>query len=168
MYRLGSVFALVFLCSSCHRNDHWQNQNIKTGNPSFDSAKLIYPATHYLHDLELEFLYTSHQLHSYINVYAEHIPPYQDDAKVARLSIDAGGRSHHFLVDRLAGGQRLKIPDDLLGTFIEILKKNPSVVLTLEGLYRTKVHTKEFKKHFETLHAKPFTFIPNDPITLAL
>lgn len=168
MYKIWIFLCCLFLCTSCYRSDPWRNLTIKAGNPSFNSSKLIYPATHFLHDLELEFLYTSGHLHAYINVYAQLIPPYEGNEKLSLLTIETQGHSHRFIVDRLAGGQRLKIPEDTLGPLVQLFKDHPSVVMQLGAVYKTKINTKEFKQHFDTLHVKPLALIPNNPIGLAL
>jgi hypothetical protein len=168
MYTTILALFLTLVCSSCNRSDPWRNFNIKTGNANFNSKKLVYPATNFSHDLEIEFLYTANKLHAYINVYSQTIPCYEGDDKVASVSLDVKGHHYKLLVDRLGGGQRLKIPDESLSFFIKLLEKHSSITLTLQEGYKTKINSKEFKKHFKTLKAKVLPFIPNDPITLAL
>jgi hypothetical protein len=168
MHALLSSCLLIFLCLSCYQSDRWRNISIKTGNPQFNSAKLVYPATNFSHDLEVEFLYTANTLHAYINVYSQTIAPYEGDESVASLSLDVKGHHYHLLVDRLAGGQRLRIPDQSLDFFIQLLEKHSSLVLSLKEHYKTKILCKDFKKHFNTLKTKPLPFVPNDPISLAL
>lgn len=168
MYACLIVILLNFLFSACYQADPWRNLTIKTGHADYDSSKLIYPATNFSHDIELEFLYTSGKIHAYINVYSQIIPPYQGDDKVASLSFDVKEHHYELLVDRLSGGQRLKIPEDSLGFLIQLLEKNSSVLMTLKEGYRTKIDTKDFKKHFNILKTKPLSFIPNDPVSLAL
>jgi len=161
------AICLLFL-SSCYHDDPWRNLSIKTGSSSFNSSKLIYPATHFLHDLELEFLYTQETLSAYINVYAETIPSYEGDDRAALLIMEVSGKTQKLVVDRLSGGQKLKIPDMHLSSFVNTFKNHPSVILRLGEDYKTKINTKEFKKHFEKLHIQPFVFISNNPIGLAL
>lgn len=168
MHKIACLIYLLIICSSCYRSDPWRNLTIKTGSSAFDSSKLIYPATYFLHDVELELLYTAEKLHAYINVYSQRILPYQGDEQAALLSIDTKQGSHQLIVDRLAGGQRLKIPEEFLGTFIQLLKSHSSITLILEEGYKTKINTQGFKKHFATLHNKPLFFIPNNPVGLAL
>ena len=160
--------ALSLLVVSCYRVDPWRNVTIKAGHTDYDSTRLIYPATNFSHDIEIEFLYTLDTLHAYINVYSQPIPPYQEDDKVAILSFDTKEHHHELPVFRLSGGQRLKIPEESLELFVELLEKNPYVLMTLKEGYRTKINTKNFKNHFNHLKTKPFPFIPNDPIGLAL
>lgn len=168
MHKILIILSLTLLLSSCHRSDHWRNISINAGNTKFNSSKLIYPATSFSHDLEIEFLYTAHTLHAYINVYSETILPYEGDEKVAFLTLDVKGHHYELLVDRLGGGQRLKIPEESLNFFIKLLEKHSSVTLALKEGYKTKINTRDFKKHFNNLKAKPLSFIPNDPVTLAL
>lgn len=164
------LYALVgsVLLLACQHNDRWRNVTIRTGNEQFDSSKLIYPATNFCHDLEMEFLYTGKKLHAYINVYAETIPCYQEDTQVALLVLDVKGHQYDFLVDRLSGGQRLKIPDDSLNFMLGLLEKYPYVTLTLGNAYRTKINALDFNKHFKMLKAKKLSMISSNPISLAL
>lgn len=168
MYKTLITILLAILFSSCNRSDPWRNLSIKTGNANFNSSKLLYPATNFSHDLEIEFLYTAQRLHAYINVYSETIPPHQGDDKVAALSLAVKDHHYEILVDRLAGGQRLKIPEESLTFFINLLEKHSYVILGLKDGYKTRINAKDFKKHFKILKAKTLSFIPNDPITLAL
>jgi hypothetical protein len=127
----------------------------------------VYPATNFCHDLEMEFLYTDKTLHAYINVYAESIPAYQEDAQVALLVLDVKGHQYDFLVDRLSGGQRLKIPEDSLAFMINLLEKYPYVTMTLGSAYKTKINALDFNKHFKMLKAKKLSMISSNPIGLA-
>jgi len=165
------IFFYVIGCSllllACQHNDRWKNVSIRTGNGQFDSSKLVYPATNFCHDLEVEFLYTDKHLHAYINVYAETVPAYEEDPQVALLVLHVKGQQYDLLVDRLSGGQRLKIPQESLNFLIDLLEKYPYVTFTLGSIYRTKINALDFNKHFKMLKAKKNPMLSSNPISLA-
>lgn len=158
----------MFLCGGCLRHDPWMSLKIKSGSPLFNSNKLIYPATNFSHDLEIEFLYSNYQLSAYINVYLEQIPAFEKDEKTALLKIDTPAGSTKFLVHRLSGGQRLKIPEDLMDQFLSLFEQNASLTLKLQGPYNTKVSCKTFKQHLKTLKLQQIDLIPSNPIRVYL
>jgi len=144
------------------------NLKLKAGSQAFNSAKLLYPATNFSHDLEIEFLYTADQLHAYINVFLEAIPAYEHDEKSALIRIETKSGVHQLLVHRLSGGQRLKIPEDLLETFLSYFEQNSSLSLKLQGPYHTQINCKYFKQHFKQLKVKQVDFIPANPVRISL
>ena len=162
------ILDCLLFCSACQHHDRWKNINIRTGSKAYDASKLVYPATNFCHDLEIEFLYTDHKLHAYINVYAETIQSYEEDSQVALIFLDVKGHHYDLLVDLLSGGQRLKIPEDSLNFMIGLLERYPYVTITLWSSYRTKINAQDFNKHFKMLKAKKLSVISNNPIGLAL
>jgi len=164
---LSLALLSVLCCIACQHHDRWRNVAIKTGSDRFDSSKLIYPATNFSHDLELEFLYTQGELYAYINLYAERVPPYQEDPRVASLLVEAKGQRLELLVDRLAGGQRVRIPEESLPLLLDLLEKYPYVTFVLGDFYKTRVDARDFNKHFRSLKAKKLSFVSSNPITLA-
>lgn len=149
------ILLLPLMMTSCQKNETWKNLSIKTNQPQFYSAKLIYPVTNFTHDIEIEFLHASGNLSAYLNVYYDKIPPYNDNESIAQITFQTKEGDSTLLVHRLAGGQRLKIPEESLGLVVEMFKKNKWIVLKLSSSYKTKIITEDFKKHFEHLKAAP-------------
>lgn len=159
---------LLVICGGCLRRDPWLNIKLKTGSQAFNSAKLLYPATNFSHDLELEFLYADNVLAAYINVFLEEIPPFENDEKSALLKIESTSGTSQLLLHRLSGGQRLKIPEDLMEMFLSFFEENSSVTLKLQGPYNTKINCKHFQDHLKKLKVKQLDFIPANPVKVSL
>jgi hypothetical protein len=165
---ISSTLALIAFCGGCLRHDPWLNIKLKTGSQAFNSAKLLYPSTNFSHDLEIEFLYYEDLLSAYINVYLEPVPCYQNDEKTALLKVETKSGPCQLLIHRLSGGQRLKIPEDLLEVFLSYFEQNPSITLKLQGSYSTHINCKHFKEHLKKLKVKQLNFIPANPVRVSL
>jgi hypothetical protein len=159
---------VLIMCGGCLRSDPWLNVKLKTGSQRYNSAKLLYPSTNFSHDLELEFLYNDNKLTAYINVYLEEIPAFQNDEKLALLQIETKSGSTQLLLHRLSGGQRLKIPEDLMEVFISYFEQNSALTFKLQGPYNTKIDCKHFKEHLKKLKLKQIDLIPTNPIRVSL
>lgn len=162
------VFAAGCILSSCSRTDFWQNSSIKTGNKEFDSAKLIYPASNYTHDYQLEFLYSEDSLKAYINLYSSKAPIYSEDSELTLLKFMIKDNKYEVIVDRLSGGQRIRLPVEATSLLINLLEENNEVTIFFKEGMKFNISSYNFKKHFKSLKAKPLVFIPNDPVGIAL
>ncbi|PCI94538.1 hypothetical protein COB11_03750 [Candidatus Aerophobetes bacterium] len=162
------TLAILVCCIGCSRTDSWRNSSIKTGNKEFDSSKLIYPASNYTHDFQLEFLYSENSLKGYINLYSNKAPIHADDSELAMLKFIVNGNRYETIVDRLSGGQRVRLPADALALLINLLEKHSEVTVFFKEGVKFNISTYSFKNHFKSLKAKPLLFIPNDPIGIAL
>lgn len=168
--KVKALFISLALClfSSCTKSDSWQNLSIKTGDPVFDSAKLFYPASNYIQDFQIEFLYVEDTVHGYVNFFTAKAPIFQDKEDLTKLKIFAKEKEYEITADRLAGGQRIRFSPDTIALLVKLLQENPSVTLFFKEGLKFKISSESFKKHFHSLKAKPLLFIPNDPIGLAL
>ncbi|MCH9630388.1 MAG: hypothetical protein S4CHLAM37_03840 [Chlamydiia bacterium] len=161
-------FTLLALCASCSRTDSWRNSSIKTGNKAFDSAKLIYPASNFTHDYQLELLYVDNSLKGYINLYSGKAPIHAEDNELSMLKFIVNGNRYETIADRLSGGQRIRLPTEALALLINLLEKHSEVTIIFKEGMKFNISSYSFKKHFKSLKAKPLLFIPNDPVGIAL
>lgn len=159
---------LAILLASCQKRDSWQHSAIRTGNKEFDAKRLTYPALSKHSDIEIEFLRIKNRLHVYLNVYSESIPSLENDQKLSLIVIESKGIKQEFFVERLEGGQRLRIPEESLPLFIKLLESHSNLILSAKGGYKAKIQTHHFKDHFKKLNATPLFSLPSNPIGIAL
>ena len=162
------LILLFVFCISCTKTDRWRNSTIQTGLKEFDSSKLVYPASNYLHDYQLEFTHVNQTLRGYVNFYTQTAPSLEKDQQVTQIKICADGNEYIAHADRLAGGQRIRFQTQTLSLLVQLLKKHKVVTLTFQQGMKFVVQSEDFKKHFKALKAKPLLYIPNDPIGIAL
>ena len=166
--RLFLACLLAIFLIGCSKSDRWQNVYIKTGSASFDSSKLIYPASNFCQDIQLELLNTEEQLYIYLNVYAHPVTPYKENLKEALITLDTGTKEYQLIAERLEGGQRIRVPLTSTTFVVDLMKSSNFVIIKLQDGYRTKILTTHFTDYYKKLKNLPPSFISNRPVGLAL
>ena len=151
MFKKG-IF-LLLLCS-CAQNDNWTVDHIQTGNEAFSSSKLSFPTHDAVNGIDLEFLRVEGQLHTYLQVHSQAIPPYQGNPKEALVTLQMGETTFSGIAHRHEGGQRLLLSNPLQEYLLKALQDQTSVTIRLEG-YKTVVATEQFLEHFAEFQGSP-------------
>lgn len=166
------TFFLIFFpltsfiaCSKKHQN--WDYMSISTGYKEYDTSRLVYPKSSYLHDMEIEFVYSENTLTAYINVFSKPVPLYENNPNLTLLTISSSEGVHEMICDRLKGGQKIKIPQDSLPLVIDLMEKNSPVTLSLSNFYQLKIQTTGLKKDFNRLKKKNLPLTSNKPLGIA-
>jgi hypothetical protein len=165
--KVALIVSLLFFLISCQSRNHWQAMKIKTGNSKFDSKKITYPSSNYNHDLEIEFLQIGPQLCGYINLFLHEAKKATDPTKSEVLFLAKQEKlSFHF--ERLQGGQRLKIPENLIEPILELFKKHQVITMKIAPSYEVKIHLKHFQSDLKKLKKSSLDFLPNHPVGFSL
>ena len=97
------------------------------------STRLTDPVNH----LQVEIIEHDNEHYAYINVHSFSIPCYNEDPKKAQLILITPEKELNFIVSRLEGGQRLRIPPEIVPEFLSILSEHDTLTLTLGHHYLT-------------------------------
>lgn len=165
--KLLLIISLIFSFFSCQRENHWQAMKIKTGNSKFDSKKITYPSSNYNHDLEIEFLQIGPHLCGYINLFLHEAKKGSDPTKSEVLFFTKQEKLSFYL-ERLQGGQRLKIPENLIEPILELFKKHQVITMKIAPCYEVKIHLKHFESDLKKLKKSSLDFLPNHPVGFSL
>lgn len=162
------LFCLQLLFFSCYRKDSWELLSLSSTKAPQSCAKLLYPATSYLHDMEVEFVKVDDEIFSYISIFSGIIPPSGEEESKAKITLSSFLGKKEFLVNRLEGGQKLKIPQEALEEFIMIFAKSPEITVQIQGSYKQVIDTKKFPLYFSKLKKYQTPTLPPLPISLSL
>jgi hypothetical protein len=159
---------LLLLLTGCTGKDRWQHTAIRSGAQKHDSQRLIYKAENNFRNLEVEICRIDGLTIAYINVHAHSIPPYDSNPKKARITIDTKQQHITLIGDRLAGGQRLRLPPLASKHLIDALRAHPLLRITLDDRFTTEIDTRSFDKKFRKISSPLSPLIPNHPVGLAI
>ncbi len=90
-----------------------------------------------VNNLQVEIIKHGDETHAYINVHSFTIPCYNNDPKKAQLTLITPEKELTMIVSRLEGGQRLRIPPEIVPDFLSILSENNDITLSLGHHYLT-------------------------------
>jgi hypothetical protein len=138
------LFFLSCLCS-CHRQDPWSINYIRTGNQAFNSSKLCYRSHDKINGIDLEILSTTENLRIYLLVHSQPIPSYKDNPKKAYVEINAKNQKHVFTASRREGGQKILLPETMHGLIFSTLSEGAPLTIQLEG-YISIIEPYQFTK----------------------
>ena len=161
------LISLLLFAGGCIKPDPWQNLTIKTGSQTYNFSKL----THIYNQenpLQLEILALDHDLIAYINIDQGKLPCYEKDEGVALVCIRAKHKNFSFLADRLSGGQKIKIPNDILDDFLAALKENSEVIISIDQQYKTKILSHKLSDKIKKLMKERESHSIKGKITLSL
>ncbi len=140
-------FCLIFFISCSQGKElRWHYDEDTHASPQYRSARLYYPTENPFDGLEIEILKGRDEI-VYLNVLRRSIPAYQDDASKALVTIRTDNEQQNFIVQRLRGGQRLKLPHKATLFLIDNLREVDYVHILLDG-YEAKIPSQQFKKQY--------------------
>jgi len=146
--------ALLLLSSSCSSSSHWSVQHQHTGNADFNSSKLSYYAPDKVNGIDLEILSQEQSMRIYLNVHSRRIPAFKGNPQEALIKITVEDQVFELIGARHQGGQRLLLPESILGILISQLKEGKSIFIELEG-YSGIIHGEQFAKKFQKIAHPP-------------
>lgn len=154
-FAIASLVCLFFL--SCSAKSPWVSQSIKTGNPDYNSTRLVYHSPDKLHGIDLELLKTGETTRLYLIVHSHTVPPYKGDPKRAAVLLTIDKKSYTVIAGRREGGQKLLMPDSARELILSALKNGTFIDISLKG-YTAKVTSENFSsKYQEWEHPSPFS-----------
>jgi hypothetical protein len=164
--KVSIAFGLLLLLSSCNipKPNHWHSSAIRSVNPDYDLAKLIYPASNQTNGIEIELIRQGDLVRGYLNVYSSEIPALLHDPHKAKVVLITEKEEKTFAITRLEGGQRLALSHEGFETLISALKETPSLTIKT-GHFTQTINSKSFEKKFGALLKKPFRFSPEKLVT---
>jgi len=149
-----SVFILLLSLFGCYSSNGWEVAHVQAGNPDYDSARLSYHISDRVNGIGIEMIYARKQLHTYLEVHSQTIPPHQNNLQEALVKLTIGNEHHRSTAYRHAGGQRLSLPQDLQSMFIDALEHGEAVTIALEG-YSATIQPENFSKIFSQFKSSP-------------
>ncbi|HUD00839.1 MAG TPA: hypothetical protein VMR37_00770 [Rhabdochlamydiaceae bacterium] len=149
----GAVFLLLILCA-CESNKSWEVSHVQSDKKDNHSSRLSYPVGDIVNGIGIEMICAQGLVNTYLEVHAQHIPPYQGNSKEALVILKIEGKTFQGIADRHEGGQRLSMPPQLHQLLIESLQLGRPVTILLEG-YFTTLDPKEFSEQFRELQSPP-------------
>jgi len=148
------AFFLLLLLAACQSNKAWEVSHVQTGTKEYSSARLSYPVQDAVNGIGIEMICTQGLINTYLEVHAQHVPPYQGNEKEALVILKIEGKTFQAIGHRHEGGQRVSLPPQLQQLLTESLQLNQPVTVLLEG-YFTTLEPKEFSEQFRELQSEP-------------
>jgi len=144
------LFFIIILTSCSPKMREWcSDECITPPCPEFRSAKLFLCPCNPARELEVEILLTYSERHLFINVHSLEIPECEEDRATVTIVYE-NGMEEEFLAYRLAGGQRLVVPDDIADRLIcELLGGHPFQLKA--GHYCSEISVLNFPNLFRSL-----------------
>ena len=146
-------FLLLCLCA-CQSNKSWEVSHVQAGKEEYNSARLSYPVEDIVNGIGVEMICAQGLINTYLEVHAQHIPPYQGNAKEALVILKIEGKTFQGIAHRHEGGQRASLPPQLQQVLTESLQLGQPVTVLLEG-YFTTLDPKEFLEQYRELQSAP-------------
>lgn len=162
--RRGHYLLLLFLCG-CSASPTWQVSHQKGSQKEFDSSRLSYPLHDKVNGIGVEMVFVKNSLRTYLEVHSQTIPPYRNNPKEALVKITAGEKTHHGIVHRHQGGQRVTLPEELQDVVVSYLLEGSPVKLELIG-YSTMLQPSDFSLAYQQLKEKPLNLSIQFPFKL--
>jgi len=159
------LLPLVFI--SCHRKEPWQHTAIRNSDLRYDMAKLSYPPTSAHKGILLEFIRQDHSIEGYLSVCTFEIPPVKDHLQLAEITFSTQEERASYVVDRLAGGQRLHLSERALNKLLELFKDSPEVTIVI-GHYSQTFSSGTFERQYRKLCKLPPRLMPEKIVTFEL
>lgn len=165
-YILALLLCLFFL-SSCLKKGKWEEASLPNSSSFHDLAKLSYPPLNPLYGIELELIRSGEALFGYLNVHHFEISPYEQNQRKAKVEFITEQKKRSFVLDRLEGGQRLRLSEEALQTLVALLQSEAKITIKFPPFLET-IEAKEFHKLFSQLLKKPLPYFPETFITFDL
>jgi len=146
------IFAVFLLFSSCTGSDRWTVSHL--GSHKEGSSRLTYSSQDAVNGLDLEFLRVGTDLHTYLQVHSQSIPPLNGNPKEALVVFKFGDKELSGVAFRHEGGQRLMLPPAMQQQLINALKEEKQVTIRLQG-YQAVIDAASFPQSFGDLQSSP-------------
>jgi len=152
MHCISLFFLFFFFLASCSKAKElrWYYESDTNVSSSYRSARLYYPTDIPFDGLEIEILKGKDDRVIYFNVLQRLIPPYNSDTSKAIVTIQDGSEQQNFIVQRLQGGQRLKLSLEAANLLTEKLLKGEDIHIFLDS-YEAKISSEHFSKLYRKL-----------------
>jgi len=126
---------LALLGGCANAPDPWHLDAIATGNPHYDSSRLVYnsPLSH----LKLEFLKTEKATAAYLFLQQHRFTPAADDPHSAEVFFTLGGMVFKESIHLREGRMRLKLSSEVTERIIFALQEGEQVAIVANGLKET-------------------------------
>ena len=145
---------LLLLLFACESNKSWEVSHVQAGKKEYNSARLSYPVQDTVNGIGIEMICAQGLINTYLEVHAQHVPPYQGNEKEALVILKIEGKTFQGIGHRHEGGQRVSLPPQLQQLLTESLQLNQPVTVMLEGFFTT-LEPKEFSEQFRELQTEP-------------
>lgn len=145
----------LLILASCQSDSPWRVSHVEGSRPKFASVRLSYATKDIVNGVGVEIVCTQGALRTYVDVYSQQIPPYQENENQAKVSLITAETTTETTAHRHEGGQRLTLTQDVQQLLIEALLQGKPVTLQLEG-YATTLDPERFKEAYDKLQTSPF------------
>ena len=121
-----------------------------------ESARLSYPARDPVHGMGVEMVYAADSARTYLEIYAQQVPPYRGDEKEALVTLKTAHSTLRSPAHRHAGGQRILLTPEQHEFLLGALLANIPVTIELQG-YSTTLQPGPFAEQYANLKNRPLT-----------
>ncbi len=145
--KLKILFCL--LLSGCTSSSPWHFDSIATGEPSFDSSRLVYQTRDSLLEANLEFFYREGKVSAYVTSPARRFER-QAGAATTKARLTVGSEALEEELPLHAGQMRVKLPDTWAQKAIDALKDGREIAIMV-GVIDQTIQPEEFSELFKKL-----------------
>ncbi len=152
------TFGVMLLCSAlaaCASKGNWQHNHISSGSAEFSSSRLSFTPPNSYNQIQLEILRTKEASRGYLYVHSLPFSSYQDDKKIAPISILIGEETLFFLAKRHEGGHRVLLSEEILHKILQALETGYEVTLSTPG-YKTTLNPDGFASQYKKFQGEHF------------
>lgn len=151
MIKRTILFAIVLFLTACSSQKDWTYSRVVSASPEFNSSMLRRHSQSELVGVGVELLKGSFGTLGYLNVSARKIPvlPGTTDTSIVVFVIE--DEKFPYKANRMAGGQKLLLPEEATEQLVAALQNNSIVDIYLDG-YMTKLEPSNFQKLYKKFH----------------
>jgi hypothetical protein len=143
-----TLLLLGVLLTGCTSKGNWKHSQLENTAARFGSSRLSYVSSENPNNMKLEIIRKSRRYTGYLSVGPGQIPAMRGGNKQAEISVQIGDEKQSYLVSRYEGGQRLLLPENLLGKIIDSLKAGTEVTILASG-YSLTLSPEGFASQYE-------------------
>ena len=146
-----SIFLILFSASSCCPPcNQWKVAVIKGDCPPSKYTKAYLPACNAFNGMEAVVMYSNCDTQMFLYALTLLFPIYGDDCEHTEINVCLDDEDYAYIVDRLEGGQCLRLPGEARDLIICALLDGKSLDITA-GRYQTTLIPDNFSKVYGKL-----------------
>lgn len=118
--------SLLLLLASCTKPvSPWKVDKVETSNPSYNSSRYIFTDG----NVRFELYKTAYETVGYFSVTSLPIPPLHENSSMSQITLTIEDDTETVMAHRIAGGQKLILPENTLQKILRALQQKQSVTL---------------------------------------
>jgi hypothetical protein len=125
-------------------------EKIHSNYEEFSYSKVVYREEDPVHGMDVEFVQSCDCLKTFLVVHSTAVPPTQEFPKKISVKIEIDDTLLACLADRMEGGQRFLLSEEVANKVIEALLNEKNVHISIPG-YRSSLNPEGFQQRYKKI-----------------